>query len=164
MALLRYIGKKLKTTDSLAGTNTVWLGHGDVQSVPDALAPLFWEHPTVWEVVEAVEVDPVQDMQDMQDMKTMQAEPKQALPPGGEAVVGSVFSHQEQAQGSVFCLRAADSTVIDLADMKNDGDLKMFARQHGIAADLRKRGDELRASITAAVIHARTVPPPTPKT
>ena len=76
----------------------------------------------------------------------------------------SVFSHQEQAQGSVFCLRAADSTVIDLADMKNDGDLKMFARRYSIAADLRKRGDELRASITAAVIHATSATPSSPQT
>jgi hypothetical protein len=48
--------------------------------------------------------------------------------------------------------------------MKNDGDLKMFARQHGIAADLRKRGDELRASITAAVIHATSATQSNPQT
>jgi hypothetical protein len=158
MAQLRYIGKKPTKTDTVAGTATVWLGHGDVQSVPDALAPLFWEHPTVWEVVEMVEAEPVQDMQTMQD------EPKKTLPPGGEPVLPSTFSHQEQAQGSVFCLRAADGTVIDLANMKNDGDLKMFARQHGIAADLRKRGDELRASITAAVIHATSATQSNPQT
>ena len=49
---LRYIGNKDVKTDNVANTNTVWLGHSNVQSVPDLTWPKFAKHPNVWERVD----------------------------------------------------------------------------------------------------------------
>lgn len=53
MGFLKYIGKKEVRDDNVCGTDTVWLGHGDVQEVPDALLPKFRLHPATWEEVAA---------------------------------------------------------------------------------------------------------------
>lgn len=51
MGFLKYIGKKAVRDDNVCGTATVWLGHGDVQEVADALMPKFRLHPGAWEEV-----------------------------------------------------------------------------------------------------------------
>lgn len=45
---IEYIGSKPKRPDTIAGTTTVWHGHGDVQPVPVAAAVLLLKHPDVW--------------------------------------------------------------------------------------------------------------------
>lgn len=53
MGFLKYIGKKEVRDDNVGGTDTVWLGNGDIQQVPDALLPKFRLHPSTWEEVAA---------------------------------------------------------------------------------------------------------------
>ena len=45
---IRYIGDKSPKRDTIAGTQTVWRGHGDVQAVPDQAAATLLRYPTVW--------------------------------------------------------------------------------------------------------------------
>lgn len=50
--LVRYIGLKLKCTDSFpGGTVHTWFGAGDVQTLPASALPKVQKHPTVWELV-----------------------------------------------------------------------------------------------------------------
>lgn len=56
---VRYIGAKDLKEDNVAGTGTVWLGKGDVKSVPlDAWAKMS-KHTAVWELVDEDEEPPL---------------------------------------------------------------------------------------------------------
>ncbi len=55
MIKIQYIGHKPHKTDNVAGTATVWEGHGDVQGVPDDAAPKLLRFPGVWQVAEEAE-------------------------------------------------------------------------------------------------------------
>ncbi len=47
---IEYIGLKAEKRDNVAGTQTVWLGTGDVQDVPDEAAAVLLKHPDIWRV------------------------------------------------------------------------------------------------------------------
>lgn len=52
MAKIIYVGKKPMKTDNVAGTDTVWNGHGDVQDVADSLAvEKLIAHSDIWRLV-----------------------------------------------------------------------------------------------------------------
>lgn len=55
MIKIQYIGHKPYKTDNVAGTATVWEGHGDVQDVPDDAAPKLLRFPGVWQAAEEAE-------------------------------------------------------------------------------------------------------------
>ena len=132
MAGIKYIGSKPVKHDNVAGTSTIWTGHGDVKEVPDAAVPLLLKHPTVWEL---------------------------AVAPGGAAVPDEddaprtlVYDRVTEGEGSVFRIRDPESgEVLDLGLM-TEAEVKSFARVNGIKADLRKRNDELRTVVMAAAI------------
>ncbi|MEO5333034.1 MAG: hypothetical protein H7839_13525 [Magnetococcus sp. YQC-5] len=56
---IRYIGKKATKSDTVAGTNTVWNGNGDIQEVLDTVAEKLLKHPDVWEVAPDVIAAPM---------------------------------------------------------------------------------------------------------
>lgn len=45
---VKYIGRKARKEDNVAGTGTAWVGAGDVQEVPDSAWALLSKHPDVW--------------------------------------------------------------------------------------------------------------------
>lgn len=45
---VKYIGRKARKEDNVAGTGAVWVGAGDVQEVPDSSWALLSKHPDVW--------------------------------------------------------------------------------------------------------------------
>jgi hypothetical protein len=49
MVPLRYIGEKAWKVDTLFGTKVRWRGAGDVQVVPEHLAPSFLAYPSIWQ-------------------------------------------------------------------------------------------------------------------
>lgn len=53
MALIKYVGKKARRVDTVAGTKVVWNGPGDVQEVPDVAVSRLMMHPDVWAVADA---------------------------------------------------------------------------------------------------------------
>lgn len=53
MARIEYIGKKDISTDTVAGTGTVWYGNGDVQEVPDEAVPKLLVHSGHWRLAES---------------------------------------------------------------------------------------------------------------
>lgn len=50
MAKIRYIGKKERKTDTIAGTGITWNGHGDVQEVPASAVAALLEHTDSFEL------------------------------------------------------------------------------------------------------------------
>lgn len=56
MQNIRYIGKKERKVDTVAGTGIVWNGHGDVQAVPDSAVKKLLEHTDSFEL--ATDVPP----------------------------------------------------------------------------------------------------------
>jgi hypothetical protein len=46
--LIQYIGRKPMKTDVVANTGVVWVGHGDIQEVPDAAAPKLLAYVDIW--------------------------------------------------------------------------------------------------------------------
>lgn len=46
---IRYIGHKEFKKDTVAGSKTMWLGHGDVQEVEPDVAVKLRQHPDVWQ-------------------------------------------------------------------------------------------------------------------
>lgn len=141
MTKIRYIGLKPSKADNVAGTGVRWSGQGDVQEVPERAVPYLLQHPAVWGLAS-----------DDYDAPRKIDAPAAVEPPvpGAE----QRFKHEPNYEGSVYALRDTESDeVLDLAGW-SDKDLKAFARVNGIKADLRKRGEELRASIVAAVIVA----------
>lgn len=133
MALIRYIGCKPSKTDNVAMTGIFWPAQGDEKEVPDTAVPLLLKHPNVWELAVA---------------------PGAAV--GDEKVDDHMrpaeFERVTEGEGSVFRIKDVESAeVFDLGSMV-DAELKSFARVNGIKADLRKRGDELRAAVMAAAL------------
>lgn len=55
MTKIKYIGHKPYKTDNVAGTASVWEGHGDVQDVPDDAATKLLRFPGVWQIAEEAE-------------------------------------------------------------------------------------------------------------
>lgn len=45
---ITYVGKKSPKTDTVAGTGTIWAGHGDTQEVIHGAAVKLLQHPDVW--------------------------------------------------------------------------------------------------------------------
>lgn len=43
-----YVGRKAMKTDNVADTGVVWVGHGDIQDVPDDAWPKLENYPDVW--------------------------------------------------------------------------------------------------------------------
>lgn len=143
MTQIRYIGTKPGKEDNVAGTGVRWAGPGDVQEVPDRAVPYLLQHPAVWTLATDEYEAPHKsgEPDDESDLQPV---------PGAE----QRFKHEPNHEGSVYALRDTESDeVIDLTPM-SDKELKALARLNGIKADLRKRGDELRAQIVAAVIVA----------
>lgn len=56
--MVRYVGYKARKADNVAGTNVVWLGHGDIQLVPAAAWPKLAKYPDVWALPEESAVAP----------------------------------------------------------------------------------------------------------
>lgn len=50
MLNVRYIGRKPERRDSIAGTDAVWSGNGDIQPVSAEAWAKLSEYPTVWEL------------------------------------------------------------------------------------------------------------------
>lgn len=48
LVAVRYVGPKARKSDNVAGTGTVWIGHGDVQDVPASAWPKLAAYPDVW--------------------------------------------------------------------------------------------------------------------
>jgi len=48
---VRYVGKKDRRADTVAGTGLVWEGHGDVQLATPQAWDKLRRHPDVWELV-----------------------------------------------------------------------------------------------------------------
>lgn len=46
---IRYVGHKPLKKDTVAGTLTMWPGHGSVAEVPDSVAVKLLQYPTVWQ-------------------------------------------------------------------------------------------------------------------
>jgi hypothetical protein len=127
MIKVRYVGLKERRADTVAGTGTVWIGHGDVQDVPDAAWPKLSKHPDIWERVDA-------DV-GLESVKVPEAPPTKVP--------------------SRFALQHADGSVLDLADLDDDA-LKQFVVDHGLEkVDLRKKGDARREAIFAEVQAAK---------
>ena len=142
MALVRYIGSKPTKEDNVAHTKTVWPGPGTDREVPDGVAVELLKHPTVWQLV-------TEDMQRL-TAPALGSEPE---PPAMR------FVHAKGDDNPVYALRdTGNDEITDLTNM-TDAELKAFARVNGIKADLRKRGDELKATIVATVIAATERPP-----
>lgn len=120
---IKYVGTKPMKTDNVAGTGTIWMGHGDVQDVPDKLWPLFASHANVWQRADGV-IDP-------------------ALPQPGLAPVAEVKPTIR------FGLEGEDGSTINL-DAMEDGELKAFAARHSLKVDMRKKSDALRKAIVEA--------------
>lgn len=121
---IKYVGTKPMKTDNVAGTGTIWMGHDDVQDVPDNLWPLFAMHPNVWQRADGV-IDP-------------------ALPQPGLAPVAEVKKTIR------FGLEGEDGSIVNL-DVMEDGELKAFVATHSLKVDLRKKSDALRKAIVEAV-------------
>lgn len=49
-----YIGHKPFKEDNVAGTGTVWHGHGDVQPVPSLAWPRLAQHAAVWRIADGI--------------------------------------------------------------------------------------------------------------
>lgn len=116
---IRYIGNKPIKEDNIAGTGLIWVGRGDVKSVPDALWPKFAAHPNVWERTDGVKP---------------------------EAFAASPIEAAAPKTTIRYWLEGEDGEVVNL-DVMEDADLKAFAKTHNIDVDLRKKGDALRAAI-----------------
>lgn len=56
MVEIKYIGFKPAKRDTVAGTGTIWDGHGDVRAVPDEAARVLVRHPDVWAAVGASDI------------------------------------------------------------------------------------------------------------
>jgi hypothetical protein len=59
-----YVGQKARKEDNVANTGTVWLGHGDVQEVPDIAWAKLSKHPDVWVLADATVVDTKPEQKD----------------------------------------------------------------------------------------------------
>lgn len=133
MTPVRYIGVKARQTDTQGLTSTIWNGPNDVQPYPDDKVHLLLRHPTVWELAQ---------------------EPKVEEPPAPPPVLDAgelYFEHFTDGEGSLYRLRVIQTgDIVDLS-LFDDEQLKEFARLNRITADLRKKGDTLRAQIVAAV-------------
>jgi hypothetical protein len=112
------------------------------------------EHPLAFEIVGQPSQPP-----------KLEAAPPPPGPDPDEVIPDDVtdqsttFEHVPD-EARIFLLRDRESMdEVDLEALDNAG-LKQFARLHGIrGADLRKRDDNLRAAIVAAVIQANTPAP-----
>lgn len=130
MTLIEYIGKKPVVRDTVAGTGIVWAGHGDIQPVDDKAVPALLHHSGMWRVAQPAAESTA---------KTLGGE---QVPNGDDEVPGQQGDDENDALG---------------LDTMNDEELKSFAKtrglntQPGVRADLRKKGDELRESVLAAL-------------
>lgn len=133
MQPIRYIGVKPTKLDNVAGTGVTWNGPNDIQLVPDQAVPKLLLHPMVWELARAMPAEP----------KTEQEDPTKRT---------TTFTHVTEGEGSQFRLQDGDTgEVVDLGLM-DEKDIKAFTRLNLIKADLRKKGDALRADVVAGAI------------
>lgn len=155
MIPVKYIGAKASKELTLLGTVVaIWACPGDIQPVDEKHIAFITQHPTVWEMLAAEE---------------LAAHPGD--PPSAEQIKAAEDDRNDDsvANGARnFAAYEADGNVLQLLDLTSDEvfdlmpmtdtELKAFARTHGIKADLRKRGDELRSAIVATVVVAAEIP------
>jgi hypothetical protein len=124
---IKYIGFKPVKTDNVAGTGATWLGHGDVQEVPDSAAGKLLRFGDVWQRADG----------DVQLAHAAPATPKAPPPP----------DHR-------YVLTGPEGVVV-LDDM-DDKALRALAKKATLDVDSRIKGDKLRQAIVDAVRAAAT--------
>lgn len=131
MALIKYVGRKAKKQDNVAGTGALWLGQGDVQEVPEAAVPKLLKHPDVWALA------------DVAPNAGLAAAPAPATAP--DPVVS--------VEPAKFVLDGPTGVVV--LDTMDDAGVKAWVAEnlkpHGIEVDGRKKGDNLRQAVIDAV-------------
>lgn len=131
MASIKYVGKKPRKQDTVAGTGIWWLGHGDVQEVPQSAVARLLLHPDVWAVAE------VSDGAGLAS----------AQPPASTEPVGN------DPDPFRFVLDGPDGSVV--LDAMDDEAVKAWVKAnlepHGIRVDGRAKGDKLKAAVIEAV-------------
>ena len=127
MARIRYIGKKDQKPDNVTGTGVVWLGKGDVQTVPDEAVSKLVRHADVWELADE--------------------HPADAAPQGGLADAASGSKGEGEGEGDAPPLEPL--TAEGLAQL-DDAQLKGLADVHELDVDRRQKGDKLRVALLDA--------------
>lgn len=134
MARIRYIGKKDQKPDNVAGTGAVWIGKGDVQTVPDEAVSTLLRHRDVWELVEE--------------------KPAAVAPQGGLAdVTGGTSEPAGDAKGEGTGegdSQPAEPLTAEQLEALDDAAVKALAADRGLEVDGRKKGDKLRAAVLEA--------------
>jgi len=123
---IKYVGRKPEQPDHLYGSNKIWVGLGDVQEVPDDIAPRLLSHPDMWAIAdETVDVKP---------------------PPPDPARIVMFKLKENTGDGRVVLIDGESDDETDVTDYI-DEDWKLFARTHGIQFGARLRGDALATEI-----------------
>lgn len=131
--LIEYIGRKDRKEDNIAGTSTVWLGHGDVQEVADeGAARRLLAYDTVWR------------------RAGVDAGLGSVAKPATESPVGESIPADEVPR---FVLDGPTGAVV--LDAMDDAAVKSWVAEnlepHGIKVDGRQKGDKLKAAVIDAV-------------
>lgn len=75
---VQYVGHKPTKEDNVAGTGVVWLGHGDVQSVPEQAWGRLARHPDIWRLAEQDSAPPSKDL-DPQTLGVVDLRPQEPV-------------------------------------------------------------------------------------
>lgn len=93
-ALFKYIGHKPTKSDTLLGTGLVW-DQGETLPVDVEHAPKFFEHPTVWTLVDD-KGNPVTDREVLKKDYGIRVKPERKEQPGGVGAVADDAASAEE--------------------------------------------------------------------
>jgi len=134
MPLIKYVGRKAKKQDNVAGTGIWWLGHGDVREVPDSATGKLLAHPDVWALADVAESA------------------------GLAAIATQSIAAPPNPTIAKFALQGPAGEVT--LDPMDDAAVKTWVAEnlepHGIKVDGRLKGDKLKQAVIDAVKAATT--------
>lgn len=169
---VEYIGVKPVKTDNVAGTATLWQGHGDVQEVSEAAWAKLSKHPDIWrqagdkpkaakpekkaEPTEppADDKPPAETLGVPDDEKPAQEAsgltPEQWLALSAEDREDFVAAHAEQqAQAAKPAAKKAKPAKVDLEAMDRE-QLHALAKERGVKVHPNAGADTVRAKLAEA--------------